>query len=185
MIFVESLENMRTKTEKILAVLKVFSYLALIGFAIECGSQIISLIVSFINPDLAKEFYRVNPVIFNLRQNSNWFFVVAMVVVIVLAALKVGVWYRVIQLLSKLKFQTPFTRDVAARLEKIAFQLFAIWIVGVLGKIFFDWQAKITGESLDNIIPSSGFLFIAGIVYIISQIFRRGIEIQEENQLTI
>jgi hypothetical protein len=29
------------------------------------------------------------------------------------------------------------------------------------------------------------YLFIAGMIYIISQIFKRGIEIQEENNLTV
>ena len=75
--------------------------------------------------------------------------------------------------------------EVAKKLENIAYQLLGIWVVGIMGKVYIEWLSKNTGVDLNGVSIGDDFLFIAGIVYIISQIFKRGIEIQEENQLTV
>lgn len=176
---------MKTKTEKILAVMTFLAYLALIGFSIECGSQLVSLIISFKDPELAKKFYSVNESWDTLQQYNKWFYVFAMSIVIVIAAIKVSVWYLIIQLLSKLNLRNPFSIEVARKLQTISYQLLSVWILGVIGKLFIEWAAKRTGETYEAIGVANEYFFIAGIVYIISQIFMRGIEIQEENQLTV
>ena len=176
---------MKTKTEKILMVMTFLAYLALIGFSIECGSQLVSLIISFKDPELAMNFYSVNESWDTLRQYNKSFYVFAMSIVIVMAAIKVSVWYLIIQLLSKLNLRNPFSIEVARKLQTISYQLLSVWVLGVIGKLFIEWASKKTGETLEAIGVADEYFFIAGIVYIISQIFMRGIEIQEENQLTV
>lgn len=176
---------MKTKTEKILIVMTVLAYLAMIGFSIECGSQLVSFFVSFKDPALAKKLYYVNESWAKLRQYNDWFFICAMSLVILISAIKVSVWYLIIQLLSKLNLRNPFSIEVARKLQTISYQLLSVWVLGVIGKLFIEWASKKTGETLEAIGVADEYFFIAGIVYIISQIFMRGIELQEENQLTV
>lgn len=75
--------------------------------------------------------------------------------------------------------------EVAKRLEKVAWLLILVWLVSVFSKGYLGWVSKMTGEALGNVSDGGEFLLVAGIVYVISQIFKRGIEIQEENQLTV
>jgi hypothetical protein len=64
--------------------------------------------------------------------------------------------------------------------------LLGVWIVSsIFWKISLYYLSKSTGLQLPTTNSGDEYLFITGIIYIISQIFKRGIEIQEENQLTV
>ncbi len=177
--------KMKIKTEHILTFLKVVAWLAFVGYAIKAGAQAVALVVGFIDPTLAEKLYEVNPLLLKLRQYNVWFFVNAMSLVVFLSAMTAHVWYLAIQLLSKLRLKTPFSRDVAKRLEKIAFEILGIWLINIVGMSYFKWLEKSTGAQLGNLGIGDEFLLIAAIVYIVSQIFKRGIEINEENELTV
>jgi hypothetical protein len=175
---------MQTKT--ILAMSKFLALMGGIWYSILCGSQILTLVASFINSDWAKRTYEANLNIFSIREHSIGYYVYAMCLIIAASALKAIIWYVVFGLLMKLKLQTPFSMEVEKKLERIAFLLLGVWLVSsVFWKIFIYYLEK--EGSLHIAANSSGdeYFFMAGIVYIISQIFKRGIEIQEENQLTV
>ena len=177
---------MKTRTEKVLMVLRILALMGGIWYSILCGSQLLTLVASFINPDWAKRTYEVNLSIFSIRDHSTWFYVYAMCLIIAVSALKAFIWYVVFGLLSKLKLQTPFSIEVEKKLERIAYLLLGVWIVGsIFWKIYIYYLSQATGIQLPTNNTGDEYLFIAGIVYIISQVFKRGIEIQEENQLTV
>ncbi len=177
---------MKTRTEKILTVLNILAFLGAIGYSIECGSQLLSFIASFINPDWAKHTYEVDLNIFSIREHSIWFYSYAMCLTIAVSALKAIIWYMVVDLLSKLKLQTPFSMEVEKKLERIAYLLLGVWVVGsILWKIYIYYLEKDIGIQLPTVNNGDEYLFMAGIIYIVSQVFKRGIEIQEENQLTV
>jgi hypothetical protein len=177
---------MKTRTEKILEVLKFLALLGGIWYSILCGSQLLTLIASFINPGWAKHTYEVDLNVFSIRDHSVWYYVFAMCLTIVVSALKAFIWYVILDLLTKLKLQTPFSMEVEKKLERVAYLFLGIWIISsILWKIYAYYLLQDTGIQLPANNNGDEYLFIAGIVYIISQIFKRGIEIQEENQLTV
>ena len=177
---------MKTKTEKILLILKFLALMGGIWYSILCGSQLLTLIASFINPDWAKRTYEVDLNIFSIRDHSTWYYVYAMTLTIAVSALKATIWYVVYGLLLKLKLQTPFSKEVEKKLERIAYLLLGVWIISsIFWKIYAYYLSQATGIQWPANNTGDEYLFIAGIVYIISQIFKRGIEIQEENQLTV
>ena len=140
----------------------------------------------FYNPDWAKRTYEADLNIFSIREHNIGFYVYAMCLTIAVSALKALIWYVVFELLSKLKLQTPFSMEVEKKLERIAYLLLGVWIVSsIFWKIYIYYLSKATGIQLPTYNSGDEYLFIAGIIFIISQIFKRGIEIQEENQLTV
>lgn len=176
---------MKSRTEKILAVLRVLAWMAMIGYAINLGSQVFSFAVSFFNPVAAKQIPGIGQNLENLMYYDFGWYVCAMSFVMVISTMLVYLWLVVIRLLTKLNMQSPFTFEVVEKLEKIAYWLFAIWVVGVLGENYTQWISKRMGQQLNIVNAVNEYLFTAGIIYIISQIFRHGVEMQEENQQTI
>ncbi len=49
---------MKTKSEKVLILMQVFAWIAMVGYAIEAGAKIISTIISFYNPKAAFNIYK-------------------------------------------------------------------------------------------------------------------------------
>jgi hypothetical protein len=177
---------MKIKTETILTVSKYLALLGGVWCSILWGSQLTTLVASFINPDWAKRTYEVDLNLFSIRDHSISFYVYAMCLTIAVSALKAFIWYVVFELLSKLKLQTPFSMDVEKKLERIAYLLLAVWIVSsIFWKIYIYYLSQATGIQLPANTSGDEYLFMSGMIYIISQVFKRGIEIQEENQLTV
>jgi hypothetical protein len=76
--------------------------------------------------------------------------------------------------------------EVEKKLERIAYLLLAVWIVSsIFWKIYIYYLSQATGIQLPANTSGDEYLFMSGMIYIISQVFKRGIEIQEENQLTV
>jgi len=176
---------MKSKTEKILIVLQVLAWMGVAGYAINFGSQLISFVVSVVYPGASKQIPGVEQNVEGLLNYGSRYYLYAMSFVIVVSAMYVSLWYQVATLLSKLNINSPFTIQVAKKIETIAWQLFSIWLVGFIGGNYIDWLAKKMGQPLNILSVGNEILFTAGIVYIISQIFKHGIEIQEENLQTI
>ena len=180
------LKNINMQTRTILVILKILAFMGFIGYSIDCGAQLTHFVVSFINTDWAKRTYQVNLDIFNIREHSVWFYSYAMCLIIAVSALKATIWYVVFALLTKLKLQTPFSMEVEKKLERIAFLSLGVWIIGsIFWAIYAYYLLQATGIQLPANNSGDEYFFMAGIVYIISQIFKRGIEIEEENQLTV
>ena len=71
---------------------------------------------------------------------------------------------------------------------QISYVALEIGIFAILIKAYCKWLTKngITITNFNDFIGGgAGFLFMAGIVFVIGQIFKRGIEMQSENELTI
>lgn len=177
---------MKIKTETILTVSKYLALLGGVGSSILWGSQLVTLVSSFINPEWSKHTYQVDLHLFNIREQSVGFFVSGMILTIAVSVLKALFWYKVFELLSELKLNTPFSREVVIKLERMAYILFCVWIVSsIFWKTYTFYLTNATGIQLPIRNTDDEYLFMAGIIYIISQIFKRGIELQEENQLTV
>jgi hypothetical protein len=178
--------TMKTKTETILTVSKILAFMGMIWYSILWGSQLTTLIASFINPEWAKHTYEVDLNLFSIREHNSGFYVCAMCLTIAVSVLKALIWYVVFALLSKLKLETPFSMEVEKKLERIAYLLLGVWIVGgFFWKTYMYYLSRDTGIQLPASNSTDEYLFMAAMIYIISQVFKRGIEIQEENQLTV
>jgi Protein of unknown function (DUF2975) len=179
-------KTMKSKTQTILTVSKFLALAGGVGYSIICGGQLTTLVASFISPEWAKRTYEVDLNLFGIREHSVGFYTSAMCLTIAVSALKALIWWLVFALLSKLKLQTPFSMEVEKQLERIAYLLLGVWIVSsIFWKTYIYYLSKDTGIQLPINNSGDEYLFMAAMIYIISQVFKRGIEIQEENQLTV
>lgn len=176
-------DKRRTRTKQILKVMHLLAYIAFIGFMIQAGAMVISYIVSCFNPEGAKNLYQgLN--LYSLRKFDFDHYSFHVTFLVILTLLKAYIWFKVIKTLSKLSLTNPFTMEVALQLEAISYILFGTWVIGVLNTLHTSWLLKATGIQYGTEV-SGEFIFMAGLVYIISQVFKRGVELQTENELTV
>ncbi|RYY35514.1 MAG: DUF2975 domain-containing protein [Sphingobacteriaceae bacterium] len=176
-----SAEN--TATQNVLKIMHVLAWIAFVGLMIEAGAIMVSYIVSCVNPHSSAKLYmdiNWSP----LREYDFWQYTMAVSYLIALPVLKALMAYWVIQILSDINLSNPFTSSVAKQIENISYILLTTWIVAVIRNEHYKWLIKRIGDlPFDR--DAGEFLFMAGLVFIISQIFKRGVEIQAENDLTV
>lgn len=175
---------MKSKTTRILEVLKVFSWIIYIGLCIATGILITSFILTvFVDPQMSKD-YDIGNDLTNLYAYSKGHYIILMIMAISLSASKAGLFYKVIQLFSKLNLTHPFSESIASIILKISHKALEIGIVAIVANAYAEWLVK-RGAIFSLQLESNEFLFLAGIIYIVAQIFNKGIELQSENELTI
>lgn len=172
------------KTIKLLGLMKILSWIIFIGLCIKAGALLISFLVTlFINKNAAKDLY-VDLNLFDLYEFSSCHFVALITIMLLVIVLKAYLFYVVITIFSKVNFQQPFTIIISQLISKMSLITFIIGLVSVIGNTYTTY---LLGKGYDTNLTWSNkeFLFIACILYVISLLFKRGIELQQENELTI
>lgn len=173
----------KTRTEHILNAMRVLSWIVFIALLVETGAMLVSYGFCWFKPEAAQNFY-LGLNLFELRQYDFWFFTGYVSLLVALSAMKAFVLLLVIKILSKVNLRSPFTLDVATILQTISYFLGSIWLLMQVGNGQTRWLSKQAGLSLQDW-NGAEFLFVAGLVFIVSQIFKRGVEMQSENELTV
>ncbi|HEY0058656.1 MAG TPA: DUF2975 domain-containing protein [Flavisolibacter sp.] len=174
---------MRTTTDKILAIMNVLTWVAFIGIMIKAGAILISYIVSVGNPEGAKDLY-MGLDMYSLRQFDFWQYTQSVSFMVALLILQAYIAHMVIKVLSRIKMMNPFKIEVSKMLERISHFILGTWVVAILYNAHTKWLAKRIDGLQENLV-STEFIFLAGVVFVISQVFKKGVEIQSENELTV
>ena len=102
--------------------------------------------------------------------------------------LKAYLFYIVVILIHKLDLSNPFNSFVSEQITQISYFTLSIGILSYLAR----QSAKNLlhrGYEIDQLnqfwVDSQAFILMAAVVYVIATIFKRGLEIQNENDLTV
>jgi hypothetical protein len=166
------------KTENVLSVLRVLAWILLAGYAINFASQLFRFGWKLFNP------LELNEVV-SSEADVLWAYVRVMSFVLILSGMFVYLWYLITNLLSGINLSNPFTPEMVKKLEGVAYLLFNIWLVSMISHQVTKSITLSTDTSLDVVQVSTEWLLIAGIVYIISQVYKHGVALQQEQDLTI
>ncbi|MBG6132016.1 ABC-type multidrug transport system fused ATPase/permease subunit [Aquimarina sp. EL_43] len=172
------------ETKQVLNAMKIISWVIFIGLCIKLGAILISSTISlFVNEEAAENLY-LGLDLSNLYSFSIQYYIMLLSLIISILAFKVYMFYLVIKIFSKIDFDKPFTPAVAHLISSISYV--SLWI-GLLAYFATRYSKRLLkkGVVFEYDFGSSEFLFMAGIIFIIALIFKRGIEIQSENELTI
>lgn len=173
----------KTKTETILTVMNVFAWIVFIGLMIEAGAVLVTYGVSIAYPKAAMNMYKGLDY-YSLSQYDFWHYTGIVSLKAAIFIVQAYAAFLVIKVLSAIKMTNPFTMDVAQRLEKIAYTLVLAWGAIVIYNGQLKWLSKdVAGLQEQSI--SSELIVYAGLVFVIAQIFKKGVEIQTENDLTV
>ncbi len=175
--------KVETQTGQILKVMKILAWIAFFGFVFQIGSYLFTYVSSCFNPESAGNFWQKLD-LYELSQYNFTYYTVLVIFLLIMSVLKATIWFMVVKLLSRIKMKNPFTMEVAHNLESISYSLFIIWIMALMGSAFAGWLGEMA-KDVHETWNSGEFLFMTGLTFIISQIFKRGVELQSENELTV
>lgn len=172
------------KTQQVLGILQVVSWILFIGLCIQTGAMVVSLCISaFVGPGIGANFY-MGIDLSELMAFSQGHYWGQASLLVVLSGLKAYLFYQVVKAISKINVAHPFSSDMAQLISKMSAIALQIGIFGLVTEMYAGWLHKEHVHFSINM-EGSEFLYLAGILFVIAVIFKRGIEIQAENELTI
>ncbi|SEK88172.1 Protein of unknown function [Aquimarina amphilecti] len=172
------------KTKQIITLMKIVSWILFISLCIKLGAILISGGISLLLNLEATENLYLDLDLSNLYKSSVKYYVFVLSLIVSVTALKAYLFYLVIKIFSIIDFNKPFTKVVARLISSISYISLWAGLLAYIANRYCKWlQKKDIVFKLDW--GSSEFLFMAGIIFIIAFIFKRGVEIQSENQLTV
>jgi hypothetical protein len=170
------------KTKRILKIMHIFAWIVFIGLSIKAGGVVISYFVSLGNEEAAKDLYEgMNLIAYKQYSLTQYSIIVGYR--ILQFSFQAYIAFLVIKLLSNLNIHRPFNAIALKSMQTISYSLLWLWVIVVAHNIHVGILEATQG--ITATLLSSEFVFIAGIVYVFSLLFKRGLELQKENDLTI
>ena len=167
--------------------LHLVAWIIFVGLSIEAGGLIVNFIFSIYNPGFVQNLYQKLD-LSEMYNRSKWVFYSMYSFILFISLLKAHLFYVVIMLLNKLDLSKPFNSFVSAKITQISYYTFSI---GMLSYIARQTAKSVQhyGYVIDNLdqfwADSQAFILMAAIIYVIATIFKKGVEIQNENDLTV
>ncbi len=175
---------MRTYSTFILWLVKLFFWIIFIGLCIKTGALMVSTGVSlFVNPAATADLY-MGLDLSAVWERSQQVFILYSSTYILLHALQAYIGYLIVSITLKLRSDRPFSHDIALTIEKISQTSLIAGITAIFGHGISQWLLR---QNVSTPIEwaYAEILFFGGVVYFIAEVFRRGVLLQEENELTV
>ena len=182
---------MKSRTKQILKLLYILSWIIFVGVCIEAGGSIFSAFYTLvINSFNARTFWVGNDLSALYTYGRGHFFTETLLISVA-SVMKACIFYLTIKILhdKKLDMSQPFSGEVRLFIIKISCLALGIGMFTWAGATYTDWLVKQGVKMPDTQHLRLGgadvWLFMSVTLYVIAQIFKRGIEIQSENELTV
>jgi len=177
-----------SKTNRLVFIaLHIVAWLIFVGLSIEAGALIVNFVYSVYRPEIVGYLYQKLD-LSSLYQQSQWAYFGMYSFVIFIAVLKALLFYLVIELLLKLDLSKPFSSFAAGKISQISYNTFSIGILSFIARQTANNLSQ-HGYEIDQLsqfwVDSQAFILMAAVIYVIATIFKKGVEIQNENDLTV
>lgn len=167
--------------------LTVIAWVIFVALCIEACALLVNFIYSLFNPDVLKNLYQKLDLIEMYNRSTAAFYSIY-TFILVIAFLKAGLFYDVIKLVSKLDLNRPFSSFVSKQISSISYTTFAIGLISIVARQTannLSHRGFDVNKLNDFWVDSQAYILMAGVIYAIATIFKRGIEIQNDNDSTI
>lgn len=178
---------MATGNTFVFKALHIVAWLIFVGLCIDAGGLIVNFIYSMIKPEIVANLYQKLD-LSTMYEQSRWAYFCMYSFVLVIAVLKAVLFYCVIALLLKLDLARPFSSFAAVKITWISYYTLSIGILSYLARQMAKNLSQ-KGIEIDILsqfwVDSQAFILMAAVIYVIATIFRTGVNLQQENDLTV
>ena len=167
--------------------LYVVAWLIFVGLCIEAGGLIVNFFFSVFKPEFVPNLYQKLDLAKMYEESKMAFFGIYSFILII-SILKACLFYTVIRLMHKMDLSKPFSNFVAKQISQMSYYTLSI---GLLSYIARQLTNKLMHHGFvpDNLNQfwedSQAFILMGAVIYIIATIFKKGVDIQNENDLTV
>jgi hypothetical protein len=165
----------------------IVAWIIFVGLCIETGALLVNFVFSIYNPGIVQNLYQKLD-LSDLYNRSKWVFFGMYSFILFISALKACLFYVVIRLLSKFNLAKPFNDFVAKQITLLSYYTFSIGIISYIARQTAK-NMQHHGFILDNLNEfwgdSQAYILMSAVIYVIATVFKKGLEIQNENDLTV
>ena len=167
--------------------LHVIAWIIFVGLSIEAGALLVNFIFSIYKPDFVQNLYQKLDMS-DMYSRSKWAYFSMYSFILVISFLKAHLFYSLIMLISKLDLEKPFNSHVASQITKISYYTLSIGLISYVARQTAK-NLLHRGFEVDHLnqfwADSQAYILMAAVIYVIATIFTKGVEIQNENDLTV
>ncbi len=183
--------EIKISSKQMLMVLRILCWIIFIGLCIEAGGILFNLFYTLLYNPIGAGFFWNQIDFSSLYQFDKGHFIVVTSIMSIVSILKALMFYLIIRIIEnkELSLTSPFNHSVRKFILLEAFISFGIGFFSNYGLNYTEWLAnqniKMPTIHLLKIAGGDVWLFMGVILFVIAYIFKRGIELQEENDLTV
>ena len=167
--------------------LHIVAWMIFVGLCIEAGALIVNFIFSLYKPEFVHNLYQKLDLIQMYKDSKLAFFGIYSFILII-SILKAFLFYIVIRLMHKMDLSKPFSTFVANQISHISYYTLSIGLLGYVARQLAK-NLMHHGFATHNLnqfwADSQAFILMGAVLYIIATIFKKGVDIQNENDLTV
>lgn len=168
-------------------VLHIIAWIIFVGLSIEAGGLLVNFFFSLYKPEFVQNLYQKLDLT-QLYQNSKSAFYGIYSFILTISILKAYLFYIVVMLMHKMDLAKPFNAYVSGQISQIGSFTLSIGLLSCIANQFAK-NLKHHDFIIENVnqfwTGGDGFLLMGAIVYIIATIFKKGVDLQNENDLTV
>lgn len=167
--------------------LYVVAWLIFVGLSIEAGALIVNFFFSLFKPEFVQNLYQKLDLT-EMYKDSRLVFFGIYSFILTISILKAILFYIVIRLMHKMDLLKPFNTFVSRQISQISYFTLLIGLFSFVARQITKnlMHYGFVPDSLTHFwVDSEAFILMGGVIYIIATIFKKGVEIQNENDLTV
>ena len=158
-----------------------------IGLCIKAGALLFTSIYSLFKPTVAQDLFEgLN--LYGLMNQEIWYYVGLVSLLLGIACLKAYIFYLMIRIFLTINLNHPFSKKVSDLIAEIASVAIQTGILIIITTRSLKWLIK-RGFDIPSLGAFTGgafeYLLLGTLLYAIAQVFKKGVELQSENELTI
>lgn len=178
---------MSTTNNFIYRALLVIAWVIFVGLCIEAGGLLVNFFFSMYHPALVPNLYQKLDLT-KMYSENKWDFFKIYSFILVIAILKAHLFYIVVRLMHKLDLSNPFNAFVAKQILQISYYTFSIGLLSYIARETvkrIQVNGYVTADLNTFWADSQAFILMSAIIYIIAIIFKKGLAMQSEIDLTV
>lgn len=167
--------------------LYIVAWLIFVGLSVEAGGLVVNFFFSLYKPEFVQNLYQKLDLI-QMYKGSRLAFFGIYSFLLIISILKACLFYIVIRLMHKMDLLKPFNNFVSRRISQISYYTL---LIGLLSYIARQLTKTLMHHGFvpDNLnqfwADSQAFILMGAVIHIIATIFKKGVDIQNENDLTV
>ena len=157
------------------------------SLAYPSGGLLVNFIFSLFKPEIVHKLYQKLD-LSEMYERSKWVYFGMYSFILVISILKAVLFYVVIKLVSEINLTKPFNSHVSRQILQISYYTFSIGLLSYFARETAK-NLQHRGYVIDILnqfwADSQAFILMAAVIYVIATIFSKGVELQDENELTV
>jgi hypothetical protein len=167
--------------------LHVVAWVIFVGLCIEAGGLIVNFFFTLFKPELVQNLYQKLD-LSEMFEYSKWAFFGIYSFILYISIMKAFLFYIVIRLMHKMDLTKPFNNYVSNQIMQISYFTITIGLFSYIARQGAKnlMHRGIVTDGLNQFwADSQAFILMGAVIYIIATIFKKGVDIQNENDLTV